>query len=58
MSKAVVMSKRRYESLLRAEKVAREVRFLVANPHEPWDRIVDLSLSWMRKAGKQMWVRP
>ncbi len=52
------LSKRKLESYKRAELVAREVRYLIANNKEMGAKIADLCIDWMQVTGKIKNVRP
>ncbi len=56
----VIISKRRYKALLRAEKVARECRYQIAKVGGIQDqvRVGNLVLDWMKMAGKNKFERP
>lgn len=59
MKHTVTISQRRYKALLRAEAVAREVRYCFAsNTGMETTRTCRLVLSWMHLASKHKYVRP
>lgn len=58
--KPITLSKRRYRSLLWAEKVAQELRFQIAGRHVDMDlgRAASFVILWMRETGKHKYDRP
>lgn len=56
----IKISKRRMESLLRAEELAREYRFQITchSRHRDENLLADYCLAWIAVGSKNRWIRP
>lgn len=59
----VKMSKRRLERYKRADRVCRQLRYIIGSRHcditqADWNRLFELNLQWMAKAGKDKYEKP